>query len=626
MNETTGGLSAVPDDTETSIPVKATSGKVGKYNFPATSGDTQLTSSILQQMEELYQKKLQEGRGLLSGLKDAAALSMAARPGGSSAYLQQREQQKADRAAELFNIRSQMAQYEAAQEAQKRFEADKAGLLGGPGAPAAGGAAAPSRVGGIELSDEEKLALGRARTRAEFDKLLNSFVTERLKARVQPSAQESKYEVRYYDENGNVVFDTVDLATKDSLRRQGRLIDVSAPAKPPAAAKPAPAPVTPPPAATPPAQTAPAPAAPATAPAAPQAKKTSGNYLFEDIDPTMLSSIENWMKSRDKDFNMAYATSPSAQERFNSMPLDRRQAFFKAAADITPQAQKVSAELPKPIEAPEAKEPTAEPVQVAQATGRIPTMPELRAKTEVEKEMRMGEAKKEAEQFQQFLTATDAPVAADRASTAQEVIDITMRNPTVVGVLQKPGVGPAIAELFMTGISAPGGHSIGMKQLDEVLFRAYPGTTPRDIEDRDRLRTLLEKTAFHLSNIIKGQGQVTEFERVLLQQVAGSVRSAPENLVKIQQGLLERAKLDQKLGDLYGRMGLPYGQFKQTKEYKAAVKEYENSLKLIRDSKIQLPKTAATPGARTTPQPFTDPAKEKAYQEWKRKQMQKGNK
>lgn len=613
MAETTGGLPTEKDDTE--VPVKGST-KVGKYVFPTASGDTKLSSSILEQMEALYQKKLQEGRGLLSGLKDAAALSMAARPGGSSAYLQQREQQKADRAADLFNIRAQMAQYKAAQEAQERFETERGELLGTK-PPAEG--VAPTATGGmgIDLTGDEKLALSRARTREEFNKLLNSFVTERTKARLRPD----EYAIRYYDDNGNVVFDLVDLQTKENLRRSGRLIDISAPRPAPKAATPAPA--AQPPAAQPPAAPAPAPA-PTTA--APEAKKTSGQYLFEDISPEMLTNMEKFIQSRDPNFNVSRLSSPSAKESFNAMPLDKRKRLFEDISDEQPAMKLASAELPAPLEKPTAPEmPAGEPTQVAQA-GRIPTIPELRAQQEVEKQSRLEESKEQAQKFREFLTAIDPPVAADRASTAQEIIDLTKSRPDMVGILQKPGIGPAIAELLVSGISAPGGHSVAMKGLEEALVRAFPGTRKEDLEVRDRLRTLLEKTAFHMSNIIKGQGQVTEFERILLQQVAGSIRSAPGNLIKIQEGLLARANLDQKLGEMYNRSGLTYGEFKKTKEYTSAVKEYENKLKSIRDAALVSPSAPGSRGGATPPGPFSDPAKEKEYQEWKRRQLQKGNK
>lgn len=605
MAETTGGLPTEKDDTE--VPVKGST-KVGKYVFPTASGDTKLSNSILEQMEALYQKKLQEGRGLLSGLKDAAALSMAARPGGSSAYLQQREQQKADRAADLFNIRAQMAQYKAAQEAQQRFETERGELLGTT-PPAAG--TAPTTAGGmgIDLTSDERLALSRARTREEFNKLLNSFVTERTKARLQPSAQEAKYEVQYYDDNGNVVYNVVDLPTKQRLERSGRLVDVSAPRTAPKAA-------------------APAPAAPAPAPttAAPEAKKTSGQYLFEDISPEMLTNMEKFIQSRDPNFNVSRLSSPSAKESFNAMPLDKRKRLFEGISDEQPAMKLASAELPAPLEKPEAPEmPAGEPTQIAQAAG-IPTIPQQRTRLEVEKQSRLEEAKEQAQKFREFLTAIDPPVAADRASTAQEIIDLTKSRPDMVGILQKPGIGPAIAELLVSGISAPGGHSVAMKGLEEALVRAFPGTRKEDLEVRDRLRTLLEKTAFHMSNIIKGQGQVTEFERILLQQVAGSIRSAPGNLIKIQEGLLARANLDQKLGEMYNRSGLTYGEFKKTKEYTSAVKEYENKLKSIRDAALVSPSAPGSRGGATPPGPFSDPAKEKEYQEWKRRQLQKGNK
>jgi hypothetical protein len=315
------------------------------------------------------------------------------------------------------------------------------------------------------------------------------------------------------------------------------------------------------------------------------------------MTPDEIKTLEQAMRDSGIDPRDTF-TRADAAETFNKHPLDKRMAVFKFLDEAKGAAPATTA--PKAAEAPMVAEAPAAP-----ARRRPPTTLELKAEMEAKKKEQEATAGVEAKQFETFLTSTEAPVAIDRAETAKEIIDLTVKNPEVVGILQKPGVATALATLLQSGISISGGHSIGMKELDEAIFRATPGTTPEAVANRERLRTLLEKTAFHLSTIIKGQGQVTEFERTLLQQVAGSVRTTPENIVKIQKSLLARAELDQRLGDIYRSRpaGMTYSQFKATDAYKREVKKYENQLREIQKEKVSFPRSEApgTPKSGTTP-------------------------
>lgn len=603
MNETTGGLSAVPAETETSIPVKASPGKVGKYNFPATSGDTKLTSSILQQMEELYQKKLQEGRGLISGLKDAAALSMAARPGGSSAYLQQRETEKANRAADLFNIRSQIAQYQAAQEAQKRFDAQSADILGlprsGQEAPAAG-APASARSPMFDFTEEEKnLLLNLRNNPTKFNETLNKIILEKSKAIASPEARKSVYTVQMFDEQGNVRMYDVDLPTKLRLEREGRVIDISRPEttifKKPNAPGNVPR-ITPAPAAAPqapaaaPAVTGPAEAFPVPAPTKPQERKTSSSNLFQDVDPTILSSIERYLETKGGGTELGEPLSYPVEQQARAMPKFEPVAsaapMFKTATDaITPMSAAVSEELPEPLEKPVAEVPEMEPIKTAQVS-RIPSISEMKRQKELETFKEQERVKTLQEEEKGFNTSTDEKKAARRIAVSGEIMDIVRKDPQIVGYFQEPGVASAFGKLVRDGISTPFGQ-FGMRQVEEALFAAVPGQTKAAMEKRDRLRTLFEETAFQLSTLIKGQGQVTEFERILLQQVAGSISNAPGNVIKIHQGLQELAKVDQQLGRAYRKSGLPYADFIRTDGYQKIMDGYVQRLEDIRRAPVE---------------------------------------
>jgi hypothetical protein len=487
----------------------------------------------------------------------------------------------------------------------------------------------------FDFTEEEKnLLLNLRNNPTKFNETLNKIILEKSKALASPEARKSVYTVQMFDENGNVrVFD-VDLPTKLKLEREGKVIDISRPEttifkKPNAPGNvpritPAPAAATPAPA---PAVTGPAEAFPVPAPTKPQERKTSSSSLFQDVDPTIISSIERYLETKggggaELGEPLSYPVEQQARAMPKFEPVASAAPMFKTATDaITPMSAAVSEELPEPLEKPVAEVPEMEPIKTAQVS-KIPSISQQRMNEEIRKFKEQEKVRTLQEEEKGFNTSTDEKKAARREAVSAEIIDTVRKDPQLVGYLQEPGVASAFGKLVRDGISMPGGHSIGIRQIEEALFTAVPGRTKADMEKRDRLRTLFEETAFQLSTLIKGQGQVTEFERVLLQQVAGSIANAPGNIIKIHQGLQELAKVDRELGRSYRRSGLPYSDFIRTKDYERIMDGYVQRLDAIRKSPVE----SLTAPSKAAPGPFSDPAKEKAYQEWRERELRKQNK
>lgn len=576
-----------------------------RYTLPVAPSTGVMPSSILEDMERIYQQRLAAQSPFQDWIKDVLAWGGTEKPGTTLETVRRRSQEKEDREAELFQMRSQIA----AAKAQQQQLANQAGYLrnlvssGQAGTP---GATSMSQLPpDVIQAIQEKLGpsgMGDvAGAQAILDNYRKTKMGEEIKFITNPATYARNVEIVLPD--GRI--EIVDPLTARRMAESGQGVIVPssptaapgqvsappAPAMPTAAGAPAPAMPT---AAGAPAVLPPLPAGAPVAEAPPPlpvaetvpVSKTADEFRFENLTEEQITGLEKQMLSMGVNPRDIFRR-PGAAEDFNRRPLEIRQRAFAAATEG-------ASAIPTSGQAP------AAPAQIAQAPTPQPrpTLPEARARLEAEKEERKGMAEREAKQFEAFLTATEAPVAIDRAETAREIIDITKQRPQIVGILQNQGVASALATLLQSGVSISGGHSVGMKDLDEAIFRARPGTKPEDIAARDRLRTLLEKTAFHLSTIIKGQGQVTEFERTLLQQVAGSIRSTPENIIKIQQSLMARAELDQKLGEMYsGRAaGMTYSQFKATDQYKNAVKAYEDRLRQIQKEKVTFPAPPA-PGA-----------------------------
>jgi hypothetical protein len=617
-----GGLSYFDEGGQTQpeavVQAKPTAGK-GRIQYPELSGTVPVGRSTLEAMEEMYQAMLSRQQGLSGFLESAKDAQAWWTPGGQerSAALGRRSQARDQQAADLFNMRSQIAQYRSAMDQQEQFNREKGSLLGSAG---------PSlSATGLDLQPHEEVALSRARTRAEFDKLLNGFIMERTKGLSQPGAAEAKYDVIIDDGEGNAIHDIVDLATKNRLRRENKLIEPGG--EPRAAAQPAaaaPAPEVIPevipevtPAVAPPAAR-PAPAA--TAAAAPKA------YTFEELTPQQLEIMQ--AKGKQMGLLRDDFSRSDAAELFNKMPLDKRRGIFDSlgpdasvqpSAPVAPPPAAVAPPTPAAPPAAAVAPPPVAAVTPPTTRQRAPTLPQIRAQQELDRQRAGERAKTEAEDERAHNDA--ARTAVDRERTASEIIAVVSQNPEVVGVLQQPGVAAALATLVKTGISAPGGHSIGVKELDEVLFRGRPNLTREQVVARDRLRSLLNKTSLNAATIMKGQGAVTEFERQLLQNMVGSLENSPENLIKIQESLLENARTRREINSAFKQSKMAWGDFVKTDQYQQIQNNYDAKLRAIEEKPLSLGRPSATAN-KPAQAPFSAD-EEAAYQEWKRNQLKK---
>ena len=554
-----GGQAEPDQEVDTSsarLQVKPTAAK-GKIQYPALSGTIPAGQSTLQAMEEMYQEMLARQTGMsgfLEAAKDAQAWWT---PGGANRAqaLDTRSKAREQQTADMFNMRSQIAQYKAAMEDQAKFEKEKPQLLG-----------QSSALSGIDLQPHEVDMLNRAPNRSEFNKLLEKFVLERTKGLSQPGAAENKYPVLMKDEEGNFTIpNEVPLADRNRLIRSGEGImpggqpPAARPGPRPAAA-PAPAPAAPPmtTAAVPPggnltaADMAIPPAtaeAPKVVPASvisPRVAATAPvNYTADEITPAQMQVFREKFKTdpRTKDLIHSPLDRPDFAELFNKRPLEERKKLFSAlGTDESVQPTQVAAapaETMTDVAAPGIGAVTR-PTPVAQAAPKPTlTMPQIRAQQELAIKRAAEQAKTEAESEKSHNES--AETATIRERTASELIDLIKEYPTVVGVFQKPGVAAALGTLISSGISA-GQFSIGVPDLDEALFKGQKNLTDAQIQARDRIRSLLDTTSLNAASIIKGQGSVTEFERRLLSSMVGSLKNTPENLVKIQKTLMENAK------------------------------------------------------------------------------------
>jgi len=316
------------------------------------------------------------------------------------------------------------------------------------------------------------------------------------------------------------------------------------------------------------------------------------------------------------------AAGPSALPTVSPLPklgLPDQPDNFPVVAGEEKQAVTLptAAPAPAPVAAPAA--PRAPTTPVAQKT-----IPELRAEqaanAEFQKEAATGAGKNIAKQQEEFEANTSATNVIEKRAANQRIIDLVMGSPNSVGLLEKPGMGAALATLAKNGLNTPSG-AIGVQELEDALVKVMPGTDQKTINARNEIKQNLARGELEASKLAQGQGAVSDFERRLFAKVSGSTADTPELLIKRQMALVARENLNEKLGRLWGEEQTSgkapnFAQFKNNPERRRLIAEYDKELNEILAKEINIPKSGAAKPAI----PKYDAAKETRYQQWKQSQ------
>jgi hypothetical protein len=288
---------------------------------------------------------------------------------------------------------------------------------------------------------------------------------------------------------------------------------------------------------------------------------------------------------------------------------------------------------PAPVTAPPAitAPAPAAPAQAPMAAPRAPiaekTIPQLRAEqaanAEFQKEAATGAGKNIAKQQEEFEANVSPTNVIEKRAANQRVIDLVMGSPNSVGILEKPGMGAALATLAKNGLNTPSG-AIGVQELEDALVKVMPGTDQKTINARNEIKQNLARGELEASKLAQGQGAVSDFERRLFARVSGSTADTPELLIKRQMALVARENLNEKLGRLWGEQQTSgkapnYAEFKNNPERRRLIAEYDKELNAILAKEINVPKAGAAKPAI----PKYDAAKETRYQQWKKSQENK---
>ena len=604
------------DDTQESISVKQTP-KGGLALTDKIALDPTQTDSILANMQRFIDERQGPMNQLMRGLKGAYAVTGG--PGSVAAY----DREKALEDKDVMDYRQQMGALRAAQAQSAGDAARLTQWEGGAGAGGAGGTGAPAAGGDSlsQLSPEARQRYNLARSPSEKLAIINEDLktrgTERAKKQFDPGSLELK-DVMVY----NPISQQEELQKVNSFQYQ-QLLEAGLIRNPTEWYK------------TPAKATAAAPAAtPAAGDVLPKIQQAvfgteSSSGKADTSKPGVQGAVGPMQVTQDtwntftgrgiipKEFDInnaeqnkeagnkileyyykqyngdvdktlaAYHGGEGAINKDGSINLDRKDALGTTIGDYIARNKK-SMGL---TSAPAAVAPTT---AARQGPPDVAAMQRERVNVETEeKAAAEARGKSGEDQRKAFEIDIEPNTVADMDAMSKRMQKIVKENPEIAGVINKNDYTSAVAGVVQKGIG-----NFGVADLENAIFKTLPETTQKSIGRRSELVTYLARVELQAAKIIKGQGQITEGEREILQRASSSI-SDPAELIYKKARILERAnQKNEELAKIYGsgEKFTNFRKFAQDPQFQNIMKKYRQDLNGIMDEEVSFnkPKQSGT--------------------------------
>ncbi len=156
------------------------------------------------------------------------------------------------------------------------------------------------------------------------------------------------------------------------------------------------------------------------------------------------------------------------------------------------------------------------------------------------------------------------------------------------GYLSKQGLLNAAVSLAENGVTI-GNWRIGLTDVSDTLRKLkYQGATQKDIETLQATAQYMARLELGFSQAFKGQGQVSDFERKIVQNIGPQKADTAKVIALKSEMILARAKMDDMTAQMYQEWSKtnPSGlvsQFKNSPEYRKMVRQYNTKLEQIQD-------------------------------------------
>jgi hypothetical protein len=172
--------------------------------------------------------------------------------------------------------------------------------------------------------------------------------------------------------------------------------------------------------------------------------------------------------------------------------------------------------------------------------------------------------------------------AVDQINDAKAVYSIATNPQTknAFGILSRPGVATAFGELVREPLKF-GDISVGVSNIENIIRKA--GGTQEEINAAAIVARNIAKLELGFSQAFKGQGQVSDNERLIVRNVGPQISDNPKVAALKAESIIARAEFDSALATKFAQWqeSHPNGtvrQFKGSPEYNTVKTGYDNKL------------------------------------------------
>jgi hypothetical protein len=236
-----------------------------------------------------------------------------------------------------------------------------------------------------------------------------------------------------------------------------------------------------------------------------------------------------------------------------------------------------------------AEAPSGAPARLGAPAGAPSGAPAGGLKSEAQKSEEKVRRERRAEEETKLDVEAEAALgsnskaAREMFNAAQRLQKATTESPMVFGLLQSPTIGNAILSLIDEGIQA-GNTTIRLGGLQSAILKSIPGVTKNDITNLERAYSALAEIELKYTQLyLKGQGQVTEGERLIVRKLAGTEKNTPEFLNTQAKLIQMRSQYDIDVIDTFRRLkdqnpDMTWTQFQRGPAYRAMEDDFNKQI------------------------------------------------
>lgn len=234
------------------------------------------------------------------------------------------------------------------------------------------------------------------------------------------------------------------------------------------------------------------------------------------------------------------------------------------------------------------------------------TLQQKAAEAKIAGTQRESEKLGEAAAADQVALKNNVASAPQNLTISSRMTQHVKAYPDVVGKLNQPSVGSALANLVAQGVTTPYG-SIALPQINEIATQLDPASRkdPKRLEAAQALARDFAYLQLQGSKVLNGQGSVSDNERLLIKNVVGDfTRLSPQNVLYVAKALeldAVNAKEQQALWSKAEDKGMSWKQFTKSPEYEAQMRK-----QYFRTANALGIKDAKWPGAAAPSAPVED--------------------